>query len=174
MDPRYPVGKLEIPANITPAMRTQMMDEIAAAPAKFRAAFKGLSESQLDTPYREGGWTLRQVAHHVPDSHLNAYCRLKLALTENKPTIKPYAENLWANLEDTRTTPIETSLVLLETLHSRWDRLWRSLKTDDFARPLVHPDYPEPKNIDWLLCVYSWHGRHHTAQVTTLRQQKGW
>jgi len=174
MDPRYPVGKLEIPANITPALRMQMLDEIAATPAKFRAAFKGLSESQLDTPYREGGWTLRQVAHHVPDSHLNAYCRLKFALTENKPTIKPYDESLWANLADTRETPVETSLVLLESLHARWDRLWRSLKTEDFARPLIHPDYPDLKNIDWLLCVYSWHGRHHTAHVTNLRQQKGW
>jgi hypothetical protein len=174
MDPRYPVGKLEIPTNITPDARKQMMDEIAAAPAKFRAAFKGLNDSQLDTPYREGGWTLRQVAHHVPDSHMNAYCRLKLALTEDKPTIRPYEEALWAKLEDTRATPIETSFVLLETLHSRWDRLWRSLKTEDFARPLVHPAYPDPKNIDWLLCVYSWHGRHHTAHVTTLRQQKGW
>jgi DinB family protein len=174
MDPRYPVGKLQIPASITPDARKQMMDEIAAAPAKFRAAFQGLNEAQLGTPYREGGWTLRQVAHHVPDSHLNAYCRLKFALTEDKPTIKPYDESLWANLADTRDTPIETSLALLENLHSRWDRLWRSLKTDDFARRLIHPDYPDPKNIDWLLCVYSWHGRHHTAHVTTLRQQKGW
>jgi len=173
MDPRYPVGKLQVPANITPDARKQMMDEIATAPAKFRAAFKGLNEAQLDTPYREGGWTLRQVAHHVPDSHLNAYCRLKFALTDNKPTIKPYDESLCANLADTRDTPIETSLALLENLHVRWDRLWRPLKTEDFTRPIIHPEHGE-KNIDWLLCVYSWHGRHHTAHVTTLRQQKGW
>jgi uncharacterized damage-inducible protein DinB len=173
MDPRYPVGELEIPANITPAFRQQAIDEIAVAPAKFRAAFKGLSDSQLETPYREGGWTLRQVAHHVPDSHMNAYCRLKLALTENKPTIRPYEESLWAKLEDTRSTPIEVSLTLLENLHTRWDRLWRSLKTEDFARPLIHPEYGE-KNIDWLLFLYAWHGRHHTAHVTTLRQQKSW
>ena len=173
MDPRYPVGKLEVPAKITPEFRKQAMDEIAATPAKFRAAFKGLNDAQHDTPYREGGWTLRQVAHHVPDSHLNAYCRLKFALAENNPTIKPYDENVWANLADTRDTPIETSLVLLESLHARWDKLWRSLKAEDFARPLVHPEHGQ-KNIDWLLCVYSWHGRHHTAHVTTLRQQKGW
>jgi hypothetical protein len=174
MDPRYPVGKLEVPSTITPQFRQQAIDEIAATPGKFRAAFQGLSESQLDTPYREGGWTLRQLAHHVPDSHLNAYCRLKLALTEDKPTIKPYDEGLWANLADTRETPVETSLALLESLHVRWDRLWRSLRTEDFARPLIHPGYRDVKNIDWLLCVYSWHGRHHTAHVTTLRQQKGW
>jgi hypothetical protein len=173
MDPRYPVGKFQMPSNITPTLRQEAIDTIAAAPASFRAAFKGLSESQLDTPYREGGWTLRQVAHHVPDSHLNAYCRLKFALTENKPTIKPYDENLWAHLEDTRTTPVEVSLALLENLHTRWDRLWRSLKSEDFARPLVHPEQGE-RTIDWLVFVYAWHGRHHTAHVTTLRKQKSW
>ena len=174
MDPRYPIGKFQQPLEATPALRQQAIEIIAETPAKLRSAVEGLSPVQLDTPYREGGWTVRQVIHHVPDSHVNAYVRFKLALTEDDPTIKPYAEDRWAKLEDTRATPIETSLALLETLHSRWDRLWRSLKTEDFARPLVHPDYPDPKNIDWLLCVYSWHGRHHTAHVTNLRQQKGW
>ena len=173
MDPRYPVGKFQMPSNITPTLRQQAIEAIAATPANFRAAFKGLSDSQLDTPYREGGWTLRQVAHHVPDSHLNAYCRLKFALTEHKPTIKPYDENLWANLEDTRATPVEVSLNLLESLHTRFDRLWRSLKSEDFSRPLIHPEHGE-RPIDWLLFLYTWHGRHHTAHVTTLRQQKSW
>jgi hypothetical protein len=173
MDPRYPVGRFQMPGNITPTLRQQAIDDIAAAPAHFRAAFKDLGASQLDTPYREGGWTLRQVAHHVPDSHMNAYCRLKLALTENKPTIRPYDENLWAHLEDTRLTPVEVSFTLLENLHTRWDRLWRSLKSEDFARPLVHPEHGD-RTIDWLLFVYAWHGRHHTAHVTTLRQQKSW
>src|SRR5947208_12010585 len=127
MDPRYPIGKFEMPAHVTPARRQQAIDEIAATPVKMRAAAKGLSESQLDTPYREGGWTVRQVVHHVPDSHLNAYVRLKFALTEENPTIKPYDEAAWAKLADARDTPIETSLTLLETLHKRWMTLWRAM-----------------------------------------------
>src|SRR5215467_13642217 len=128
MDPRYPIGKLEIPANVTIALRQNAIETIAATPAKFRAAVKGLNETQLDTPYRDGGWTVRQVVHHVPDSHMNAYIRFKLALTESMPTIKPYAEAQWAKLEDTRTTPVEVSLSLLDSLHTRWMDLLRSLK----------------------------------------------
>ena len=173
MDPRYPLGKLEMPVEPSSARRQQAIDEIAVAPAKFRAAVVGLSDAQLETPYREGGWTVRQVIHHVPDSHLNAYVRLKLALTEEKPTIKPYDEAAWANLADSKTTPIEVSLVLLDSVHSRWDRLWRSLAPADFSRALIHPDNGE-RNIDWLLFVYEWHGKHHTAHITELRKQKGW
>ena len=173
MDPRYPIGKLEIPANVTPALRQTAIETIAATPAKFRAAVKGLNEAQLDTPYRDGGWTVREVVHHVPDSHMNAYVRFKLALTESAPTIKPYNEAQWAKLEDTRRTPIDVSLALLDSLHSRWIDLLRSLKTDDFARKLVHPEHGE-KNVDWLLFVYAWHGPHHTAHITELRKQKGW
>jgi uncharacterized damage-inducible protein DinB len=173
MDPRYPVGNFEMPAPVTPAQRQRAMDEIAATPAKFRAAAKGLNDSQLDTPYREGGWTVRQLVHHVPDSHLNAYVRLKLALTEEKPTIKPYDQEAWANLADSKSTPIEVSLTLLSTVHDRWDRLWRSLKPEHFARVLVHPEHGE-RTVDWLLFLYEWHGRHHTAHITELRKQKGW
>ena len=173
MDARYPIGKLEIPANVTAALRQTAIETIAATPAKFRAAVKGLNEAQLDTPYRDGGWTVRQVVHHVPDSHMNAYVRFKLALTESTPTIKPYDEAKWAMLEDTRRTPIDVSLTLLDSLHSRWTDLLRSLKTDDFARKLVHPEHGE-KNVDWLLFVYAWHGPHHTAHITELRKQKGW
>jgi len=173
MDPRYPVGNFEMPAPVTPARRQQAMDEIAATPAKLRAAAKGLNDSQLDTPYREGGWTVRQVVHHVPDSHLNAYVRLKLALTEEKPTIKPYDQEAWANLADSKSTPIEVSLTLLSTVHDRWDRLWRSLKAEHFARVLIHPEHGE-RTVDWLLFLYAWHGRHHTAHITELRKQKGW
>src|SRR5437870_11869799 len=121
MDPRYPVGTFEMPAQVTASQRQQAIDELAATPAKLRAAAKGLSESQLDTPYREGGWTVRQVVHHVPDSHLNAYVRLKLALTEDKPTIKPYDEAAWAELADSKSTPIEVSLMLLYSVHRRRD-----------------------------------------------------
>ena len=173
MDPRFPIGKLEIPTTVTPALRQSAIATIAATPANFRAAVKGLTDAQLDTPYREGGWTVRQVVHHLPDSHLNAYVRLKLALTESSPTIKAYAEDKWAELADSSSTPIEVSLTLLESLHTRWDVLWRSLKPQDFSRKLIHPDHGE-RTIDWLVFVYAWHGQHHTAHITELRKRKNW
>ncbi len=173
MDPRYPIGKFEMPAQITPQLRQKAIDSIASTPAKLRAAVALLSEAQLDTPYREGGWTVRQVVHHVPDSHLNAYIRLKLALTEDKPTIKPYDEASWAKLADSKTTPITISQALLDAVHTRWDHLWRSLQPADFSRQLVHPEHGD-RTVDWLLFLYEWHGRHHTAHVTELRKKKGW
>jgi len=173
MDQRYPIGKFEMPSEITPARRQKAMDEIASTPAKMRAAVKGLAEAQLDTPYRDGGWTVRQVVHHVPDSHMNALVRLKLALTEDKPTIKPYNEAAWAELADSRRAPIEASQLMLDSIHARWDRLWRSLKTEEFGRILVHPDYGE-RTVDWLLFLYEWHGKHHAAHIAELRKQKGW
>jgi uncharacterized damage-inducible protein DinB len=173
MDPRYPIGKFELPKEVTPASRQAAIDDIAATPGKVRAAVAGLSDAQLDTPYREGGWTVRQVVHHLVDSHMNAYIRLRFALTENQPTIKPYDENNWANLEDARSAPVEVSLKLLEPLHERWVRLLRSVKAEDYARTLLHPDFGV-KNLDWLLFLYSWHGKHHTAHITQLRKQKGW
>ena len=173
MDPRYPIGNFEMPTQVTPVRRAQAMDEIAALPVKMRAAVNGLDDAQLDTPYRSGGWTVRQVVHHVPDSHLNAYVRLKLALTEEKPTIKPYDEDAWSKLADSKSTPIEVSLSLLTAVHDRFDRIWRSLKPEQFARQLVHPESGE-RTVDWLLFLYEWHGKHHTAHITELRKQKGW
>jgi uncharacterized damage-inducible protein DinB len=173
MDPRYPIGKMEMPKEITAARRQEAIESIANTPKKLREAARGLSDAQLDTPYREGGWTIRQVVHHVPDSHLNAFIRLKLALTEDRPTIKPYAEAAWAELADAKSSPIEVSQTLLDSLHERWDQLWRSLKPGDFSRKLVHPEHGE-RTIDWLLFVYEWHGKHHTAHITELRKQKGW
>jgi len=173
MDQRYPIGKFEMPLDRTPARRQQAIHEIASTPAKMRAAVKGLTEAQLDTPYREGGWTVRQVVHHVPDSHMNALVRLKLALTEDKPNIKPYNEAAWAELADSGKAPVEASQLMLDSIHARWDRLWRSLKTEEFARILVHPDYGE-RTVDWLLFLYEWHGKHHAAHITELRKQKGW
>jgi uncharacterized damage-inducible protein DinB len=173
MDPRYPVGQFAMPAEITPAARTAAIDEIAAAPAKIRAAVGGLSDAQLDTPYREGGWTVRQVVHHVADSHINAYIRLRLALTENEPTIKPYEEAVWAKLEDAAHAPVEVSLKLIEPLHDRWVRLLKTVTPEQFARPLRHPEHGV-KNVSWLVFLYAWHGRHHTAHITELRKQKGW
>jgi uncharacterized damage-inducible protein DinB len=173
MDPRYPIGKFEMPKEITPALRQSAMVEIAETPARIRAAVKGLTDAQLETPYRDGGWTVRQVVHHVPDSHINAYIRLRFALTETAPTIKPYDEGVWANLEDAKNAPVDVSLNLLDALHDRWVRLLRSLKPEDYARTLVHPEHGV-RTVDWLLFLYAWHGRHHTAHITELRKQKTW
>jgi len=173
MDPRYPIGKFEMPTEITPAARAAAAEDIGSLPAKLRAAVTGLSDSQLEAPYREGGWTVRQVVHHVADSHMNAYIRLRLALTETEPTIKPYEESEWAKLEDAAHAPVEISLKLLEPLHDRWVRLLKSVKPEQFARPVRHPE-AGLRNVDWLLFLYSWHGRHHTAHITELRRQKGW
>jgi hypothetical protein len=173
MDPRYPIGKYIPPQDVTPAMRQQAISTIAEAPAKLRGSVKGLNDAQLNTPYRDGGWTLRQVAHHVPDSHMNAYVRFRLALTEQEPTIKPYEEARWAELEDAKSAPVDVSLSLLDCLHERWVRMLRSLKPDDFARTFRHPDHGV-RSLDWLLFLYAWHGQHHTAHITELRKQKGW
>jgi uncharacterized damage-inducible protein DinB len=173
-DPRYPVGPFVNRLSLTPEERQSMIGDIAATPQRLREAVAGLDDPQLDTPYREGGWTLRQVVHHVPDSHLNAYVRLKLALTEDTPVIRPYEEALWANLPDVQATPVETSLMLLETLHARWVGLMRALSPEDFARPLRHPDHEELKSIDWLVALYSWHGRHHVGHITSTRERLGW
>jgi len=173
MDLRYPIGKLERKSPLSPAERQAAIAQIAATPKRLRDAVAGLSREQLDTPYRPDGWTVRQVVHHIPDSHLNAYIRFKLALTENEPTIKPYEEKLWANLPDTSETPVEVSLTLTESLHHRWDVLLRSMRAEDFARRLHHPENG-PMTLDDVLCVYSWHGRHHVAHITSLRERMGW
>ena len=172
-DLRYPIGKFSPVSNPTQEQRRKLINEISRAPAKLRAAVSGLSEKQLNTPYRPEGWTVRQVVHHVPDSHLNAYVRFKLALTERQPTIKPYDEKLWASLEDVRKTPVETSLSLLESLHERWVVLLRSLAAGDFARTLQHPELGI-MTLDALLAMYAWHGRHHVAHITSLRERMGW
>lgn len=171
-DPRYPVGKFEYAGPNSEANRKQLIQQIAEAPAKLRAAVAGLNDKQLDTPYREGGWTVRQVVHHVPDSHMNAFIRLKLALTEDTPTIKPYDEKGWAKLADARE-PIENSLVLLEAVHKRFVTVWRSLKGPDFERTLNHPE-AGPMTLDKLLSLYAWHGRHHVAHITELRKRNSW
>ena len=173
-DPRHPIGKYVPNPSPDASTLAGWIDEIAAAPAGLRAAVEGLDDAQLDTPYRPGGWTLRQVAHHVPDSHLNAYVRFKLALTEDVPRIKTYDEALWAELPDARTGSIAPSLELLARLHERWVRLLRAMSPADFARTFRHPDVEAPMSLAQLTGLYAWHGRHHPAQVTTLRQSKGW
>ena len=172
-DLRYPIGKFTYNGQLTGDQKRALLDEIAQTPADLRAAVKGLSDAQLDTPYRPGGWTIRQVIHHVPDSHLNSYLRFKLALTEDEPTIKPYAEDRWAELPDTKATPIEISLTMLESLHDRWVRLLRSLTPEEWKRAFRHPEMG-PMTLEKTLALYAWHGRHHVAHITALRQREGW
>lgn len=172
-DLRYPIGPFKFDGNVAETVRHLWVEQIAAAPTLLRKAVAGLSEKQLDTPYRDGGWTVRQVVHHVPDSHLNAYVRFKLTLTEEEPTIKPYNEARWAELTDTLKTPIEISLSLLDNLHYRWVTLLKSLKPEDFGRTLRHPE-SGIMTLEKLLALYAWHGRHHTAHITSLRERMGW
>ncbi len=171
-DPRYPVGKLAYDSSVTPGKRTAWIRQIAEAPAALRSAVAGLTDDQLDTPYRPGGWTVRQVVHHVPDSHLNAYIRFKWTLSEDHPTIKAYDQAAWATLSDTRLTPIAVSLDLLEAVHKRLVVLLESLEPDDWGRPLTHPENGE-MTLDKLLQMYAWHGRHHVAHITELRKREG-
>jgi uncharacterized damage-inducible protein DinB len=173
MDPRYPIGKFQILTTVDDAQRRELIQQIADAPSRLRDAVRGLSDKQLDTPYREGGWTVRQVVHHLSDSHMNAYMRIKLALTENEPTIKPYKEQLWAELIDARTGPIESSTQILESLHVRWVILLRSLSPSDFSRTFRHPEHGV-RNVDWILQLYAWHGRHHVAHITSLKEKMKW
>jgi uncharacterized damage-inducible protein DinB len=169
----YPVGRFQRPASLSEAQRRAAIESVAGTPKRFRAAVAGLNDQQLDTPYRPGGWTLRQVVHHVPDSHMNALTRFKLALTEDNPTIKSYDEAAWAELEDARSTPIETSLSLLDHLHDRWDRVLRAMSSSDFSRTLQHPE-SGTLTLDQMLALYEWHGRHHTGHITSLRERNGW
>ncbi len=173
MDLRYPIGKFQVTEHSTEEQRRKRIASIAEAPKRFRAAVAGLSDAQLETPYREGGWTVPQVIHHVADSHMNAYIRTKWALTESEPTIKPYDEKSWAELEDAKRAPLEPSLVLLDSLHDRWTRFLRSLRPDDYARTFRHPEHGL-RTVDWAVQLYEWHGRHHAAHITALRQRQGW
>jgi len=173
MDLRYPVGPFEFEGTLSAEQRQAFIDEIAATPEKMRAAVSGLSEEQLDTPYRPDGWTVRQVVHHVPDSHLNSYCRFKLALTEEHPTIRAYDESLWAKTDDARHAPVEISLDLLEALHRRWVLFLRSFDDKDFERTFHHPELGTV-SVDKNVALYAWHGRHHVAHITSLRERNGW
>lgn len=172
-DPRYPIGKFSFPASTDESQRNQLIEQIGNAPAALRAAVKGLNEEQVETPYRDGGWTVRQVVHHVPESHMNAYIRFKLALTEDEPTIKPYMEDRWSKTNEVRDTPLEVSLTLLDSLHERWVRLLRSLQPADWKRTFRHPELGTV-SLEKNLALYAWHGRHHTAHVTELRNRMGW
>ena len=171
-DLQYPIGPFSLPDSTTAQERRTWIQEIARAPGDLRAAVSGLSEEQIDTPYRPGGWTVRQVVHHVPESHMNAFVRFKLALTEDQPTIKPYDEARWAKLAD-NALPVEPSLSLLEALHYRWVHLLRSLGDADFQRRFIHPESGSWR-LDQYLSQYAWHGRHHIAHITELRSRMDW
>jgi uncharacterized damage-inducible protein DinB len=173
MDPRYPIGKFKLPEQFSDHERQIHIRQIEEAPANLRAAVKGLSEQQIDTPYRKGGWTVRQVVHHLADSHMNAFVRFKLALTENAPKIKPYDQQLWAELADAKSAPIELSLVLFDSLHKRFVTLLKSMSAADFARTMNHPEQGIV-SLDKYLSLYAWHGRHHVAHITSLRERMGW
>lgn len=172
-DLRYPIGKFSKPASVTPVERAALIRDIEEAPAKLKAALAGLSEKQLDTPYRPEGWTVRQVVHHLPDSHMNAYVRHKLTVTEDNPTIKPYEEALWADLTDGKSAPVAVSVQLLETLHSRWVTFLKALKPEQFNRTFTHPESGSWR-LDQSVAMYGWHGKHHIAHITKLREREGW
>jgi uncharacterized damage-inducible protein DinB len=173
-DLRYPVGRFDWDAAPNEADRPRLIAEIAETPGALRSAVAGLSRDQLETRYRPGGWTVKQVVHHVPDSHLNAYTRFKLALTEDEPTIKPYDEAAWAELADSQKVPIDVSLDLLDSLHVRWVTLLRSMDAADFRRALRHPEHARVLTLDQMLALYAWHGRHHVAHITALRKREDW
>ena len=170
---RYPIGTFDSTQSITAANIQQFVQEIEALPALMRRAVTDLTDEQLNTPYRPGGWTVRQVVHHVADSHINSYVRFKLALTEDYPTIKPYEEHLWAELPDAKNEPVEVSLNLLEALHQRWVVLLRSFSAEDWERGYLHPESGKTALLK-ALGLYAWHGRHHLAHITSLRTLQNW
>ena len=172
-DPRFPLGKFSWPQSVTEAELKHYIDRIAAQPANLRAAVAGLTQEQLDTPYREWGWTVRQVVHHIPESHMHSFIRFKLALTEDKPTVKPYDEDAWGKLGDIAVTPIEVSMRLLDALHERWVDLMHVLTPEQWKREFVHPELGVI-SLDKQAALYAWHGDHHIAHITELRKHRDW
>ncbi len=172
-DPRYPIGKYQGPESITAETRKGWIDDIASMPALLNAAVSGLEGDQLEAPYRDGGWTIRQTVHHLADSHMNSFIRFKLALTEDNPTIKPYEEKLWAELPDSKGD-IGVSLALIESMHTRWVWLLQSMSEADYKKTFVHPQSGKPSTLERNLGLYAWHGKHHTAHITNLRSARGW
>jgi hypothetical protein len=172
MDLRYPVGPFKIEGEMTSELINNWIAEIENAPRLLKEAVKDLQDHQLDTPYRPGGWTVRQVVHHLPDSHLNSYIRLKLALTEDKPVIKPYQENKWAELPDSNL-PVDVSLQLMEAIHSRWVSILITLSPTELEKTFYHPESGE-NSIASMIALYAWHSRHHIAHITSLRNRLGW
>lgn len=173
MDLQYPIGKFQKVDTLTISERQACITDIEQTPANLRAAVAGLTPEQIETPYRPEGWTVRQVTHHLPDSHLNGYVRFKLALTEDEPQIKTYMEDLWAELPDTRQTPIEVSLTLTDALHTRWTILLKALSDEEWRRTFLHPVLGAMR-LEQTVALYAWHGKHHVAHIRSLRERMGW
>lgn len=172
-DLRYPIGRPRLRTPLSEEERTEMIARMAGFPDRLRAVVRAFDDDQLDTPYREGGWTVRQVVHHLPDSHMNGYVRFKLGVTEENPTIRAYEEHLWAELPEARAGDVELSLPILESVHRRWCIFLGSLDDDQWSRTVVYSD-GSTRTLDELLCVYSWHGDHHLAHITSLAEREGW
>ena len=172
-DPRYPIGKFQPAETYSTTERDSFIDRIASLPERLQVAANGLTDSQLDTPYRDGGWTLRQVVHHIADSHLNAYVRVKWTLTEESPLIKAYNEKAWATTPETKADPA-LSLVFIQALHAKWVTLLRGLREEDVKRHFVHPETKKSVRIEHLIALYAWHGDHHLAHIVELKRQKNW
>lgn len=173
MDVRYPIGQYE-PQPFSEERKEEWLADIRFLPGAVEQALTNLDEAQLHTPYREGGWTVHQLVHHIADSHLNAYCRFKLGYTEERPTIRPYEEKRWAETADVKAVPVNVSLTLLHALHQRWYRFLQSFTDDDFNRTVYHPEHKKEFTLWHLLGLYAWHGRHHTAHITALRERMNW
>jgi uncharacterized damage-inducible protein DinB len=172
-DLRFPIGRFAAPPNTMPVVRAAHIATLRMLPLQLREAVSGLSDAQLDTPYRDGGWTVRQVVHHVADSHSMCYIRMKLALTEDWPTVKGYDEAAWAELEDSRWLPVEVSLAMIDALHARWVGLLETLTDEEFQKGYTHSDMGR-QSLAKVLALYDWHSRHHTAHITSLRKRQGW
>ncbi len=172
-DPRYPIGQY-VPQPFSMEQKNKWLLDLHFLPEELERALLNLDEAQLHTPYRDGGWTLHEVVHHLADSHMNAYCRFKLGLTEEKPVIKPYLEDAWTQLEDVKQLPFNISLTLLHALHRRWYIALKDLTEEQWSREVVHPERKSTMSLWFLLGMYAWHGKHHTAHITSLRQQKNW
>lgn len=171
---RYPVGKFAFKADADDKEIRSWISEIEQMPVHLKNAVKGLSEAQINTPYRDGGWTVRQVVHHLADSHMNAYMRFKLALTEDKPTIKPYLEKAWAEMDDSLNLPIDISISILEPLHTRWVYMLKNIKASEFDRSVFHPESKREMSVKFLMALYAWHSRHHVAHIAELRKRNKW
>ncbi len=171
---KYPIGKFSAPKEYSATWADQWILAIEELPARLRATLKNLTDKQLDTPYRDGGWTVRQVVHHLADSHMNAYIRFKLAMTEDTPTIKPYQEELWAELSEARHAPVEISLSIVDALHKRWILFLKTLSEDDLKRKYHHPDSKKDFELRTVLALYAWHSNHHLAHITSLMAREGW
>lgn len=170
----YPIGKFKFNSDADAKEIQNWISEIEKLPAQLKDAVQGLSDSRLDTPYRDGGWSVRQVAHHIADSHMNAYIRFKLALTEDKPTIKPYQEKLWADMDDSTKLSIEPSLSLIGPLHERMVYVLKAIKGAQFDRSVYHPESKRDMSVKFLIALYAWHGKHHVAHIIELRKRMNW